>query len=191
MLGQPEHTVQLDQTRVLTFDANAITAFEREAKKHFLEFVSDIEESRTRAEKKHGKDKEATPITGKRNKEQEKKDNEEMLGYQRIEMIKSISMHDLSILVWAGIVEYDNNDNPNWPMSLNAVRRYVNLAWMRDNFMAVLNAMMAQTAPPKSDRSDRPTNPATEKSSTAKNGGPDFGPSPELIYDSLERKSAD
>jgi len=93
--------VMLDKERFLIFDANAMEAYEEATGKFFLDTVASLYEA-------------MRPVV----EMQQKK-----LKVSNMQLTRHIPVKFLRALVWATCIEYDKDDTPSWPFTLNQMGR--------------------------------------------------------------------
>jgi hypothetical protein len=89
--------------RTLVFNCNTMVAFEQVSGKFFLHVVSDLLSA-------------AYP-----------QGVEKAVVKSPYEILSKVSMSDLRALLWAAMHEYDENDDPVWPLKLHQVGRLLTL----------------------------------------------------------------
>jgi hypothetical protein len=62
-----------------------------------------------------------------------------------MEILKHVPMTDLTAMIWAGLHEYDANDEPIWPLKLTQVRRLVNVATIPQLFLTFLRGQASNS----------------------------------------------
>lgn len=105
--------IMLDKERILTFNCNTMVAYEKETGKFFLDAVSKLYEA-------------LQPQIEKAKKEGKDNDNSK-LRISGLEIARHLSMVEFRALIWAAVQEYDDKDNPSWPLTLNQVGRCINM----------------------------------------------------------------
>jgi hypothetical protein len=83
-----------------------------------------------------------------------------------IELIRHVPMTELTALVWAGLHEYDANDEPTWPLTLAQVRRMIDLAAIPRLFLSFLRGQAANS-PTQQELGESQAPSETEKAATA------------------------
>lgn len=105
----------------LVFDVNTFAAYEKATDKFFFDAIFrlvDVLNSFPKTEKG-------------------------MVRIDPMKMLKAVSITDLRALVWAACHDYDKNDEPVWPLSINQVGRMIHFG----NVMPIVSALIAgQTA---------------------------------------------
>ena len=102
-----EKTVSIvieDKTYTLRFDVNCMCAYEEVTKQFFLEACTEIMEC----------------VFPKGSTETETRINPG-------ELVRKLSMVKLRALLWSAMHDYDKNDNPVWPLTINQVGKLINI----------------------------------------------------------------
>lgn len=105
--------------RTLIFNCNTMVAYEQVTKKFFLHTVSGLLD----AIYPHG-------VNGE-------------IAKSPYEVISKVSMEDLRALLWAAMHEYDKDDNPTWPLTVNQVGRLLSLSDIVPAFKSFLKGQTA------------------------------------------------
>ncbi len=115
------------QDRAMCFDANTFVAFEQSTGKFFMDVVSNLYEMMF---PKGHVDTSGAPVPVK------------VLG---IDIVRKISMEDLRALLWSSFHDYDANDNPVWPLTINQVGRLLNFQNVIPIFVKFLTGVSANS----------------------------------------------
>ncbi len=129
-----EHVVQIElggKKYSMRFSANTMCAYESERHKFFMDVVSNLYD--TVFPKGHEKDGKPVPVkvTG-------------------LDIVKKVSMEDLRALLWSSIHEYDAQDNPVWPLTINQVGKKLNFQNIVPLFVKFLTGV-SENAPTKEE----------------------------------------
>lgn len=90
----------------MIFNANSMCAYEEATGKFFLGTVADLFDAVFQR------------------KEEKPKSTEELVPVKNpLAVIRAVPITDLRALLWATVHEYDNQDNPIWPLTLNQIGR--------------------------------------------------------------------
>lgn len=111
--------VVLDRERTMIFNLNTMAAYEQATGKFYFDTLLKLYEIHMNAseETKALIDAASTGNDAAANLDL-KKVQEIGLG-----IIRQVSMQDLRALIWAAVHEYDDNDNPKWPLTIAKVGR--------------------------------------------------------------------
>ena len=126
-IAEVRSTIRLGgKDRTLCFNCNTMVAFEQVTKKFFLSTVSDLLNA-------------AYP-----------KGLEKNIVQSPFEILSKVSMEDLRALLWAAMHDYDEDDNPVWPLKINQVGRLLTLSDIVPAFRIFLRGQTANN-PTKSE----------------------------------------
>lgn len=99
-IAEVRSTIKLGgRDRTLVFNCNTMVAYEQATGKFFLQTVSDLVTAAFPSGMEKG------------------------IVKSPYEILRKVSMADLRALLWAAMHEYDKEDNPIWPLTLNQVGR--------------------------------------------------------------------
>lgn len=191
MRNPVEKTVEvtLDQPRKLYFNMNTYQAFEDVTGEMFLGAIVDLQE-------RFVKESERLKVKGQGEK-------------GMLALARCMSMKTLMAMLWAACHEYDDKDEPHWPLSLPALSRYVHAGTLPQIMKALFKGTkesqpkgkdempLSSQAAKESKKSEveedmlGTTRPTDDENLPGKSGGFSSGPSDDEILASLERKSED
>lgn len=160
----------------MVFNLNTMSAFEEVRHKLFTETVVKLYQ-------------EMEPLFA--NAQGQQGDEAKRVGLQ---ILQRIPILDLRALLWAALHDYDANDEPHWPLTINQVGRMIGPANMLEVFGAFLRGHQ-QNLPTREEvgesggRSAESTPSAQTAASTPANGGTEFTELPEAVYDYPNGKS--
>lgn len=144
--------------RTLIFDLNTFSAFEKVSGRFFMDFLADLRDAFKEGQAKN----------------------------EPFEVLRRISASNILALLWAAMHEYDEDDNPVWPMTLSKLGRVVDISAMAKLLPSIMqgNTDSAPDAPAEAKEELRPTNGGQ---STPVNGGLESIPSREDALAALEK----
>lgn len=137
MIAETVVFVQLDAKRALRFNGNSMAAYERETGKFYLESIAALYEAyqeirdlrEADALKKDGEAGLAEAVAAAAGPEKTAAEAK-LKKFQATRAMKDfsflarrISISDIRAMVWAALHEYDQDDNPSWPLTINQVGR--------------------------------------------------------------------
>lgn len=156
--------------RQLVFDMNTFAAYEEKTGKFFLDTMTGL----------FGVFKEVSAANSGEL-------SESQLASIGASVLSRVSMVDLRALLWSALHEYDSNDEPTWPLTINQVGRLIDISTVMQFFSSFIDGSIANSPldselPP--EREGRPTeaNPGS--------GGTPSGRSLDTISDSPSENSA-
>ena len=140
-LAEARIPIMLDKERMMIFNANTMEKFEQATGSFFMDTVAKIYEA-------------MKPYLDQA-RERQKENHTKELMINSFEMSRKISMSSLTALVWAAVHEYDEKDEPHWPLTLSQVRRYINTTTVPQVFMKFLQGQIENT-PTKEEMGESP-----------------------------------
>ena len=125
--------------RELRFDLNTCCAYEEATGKFFLDTVASLYDAMSPALTTAVKLAAASAETGQDAASETglngngASDSQPSLGQRNaktspFDIVRKVPMRDLRALLWAALHEYDQNDEPTWPLTLNQVGRMLGMA---------------------------------------------------------------
>jgi hypothetical protein len=147
MIAETRIPITLDKERVMYFNANSMTAFEDATGKFFLDVVASLYDV-------------MRPMIEQVRKNQKlSKGDPGIVPISSGEILRKVSMKDLTALLWASIHEYDSKDEPHWPLTLGQVRRYITPTSIPKIFHDFL-AGQTSNSPTVAEMGESPASPA-------------------------------
>lgn len=128
LIAEERFLVRLgDQDRAMCFDANTFVAFEQTTGKFFMDVVSKLYEMMfPKGHEDAGGRLVPVKVNG-------------------MDIVRRISMEDLRALLWSSFHDYDAQDNPVWPMTINQVGRHLNFQNVIPIFVKFLTGVSANS----------------------------------------------
>ena len=125
--------------RTLVFNVNTMCAYEEATGKFFLDTVASLYDAMAPALTTAIKQAAASAETGQDAASEPgldgngASDSQPSLGQRNaktspFDLVRKVPMRDLRALLWAALHEYDQNDEPTWPLTLNQVGRMLGMA---------------------------------------------------------------
>lgn len=125
--------------RTLVFNVNTMCAYEEATGKFFLDTVASLYDAMAPALTTAIKQAAASAETGQDAASEPgldgngASDSQPSLGQRNaktspFDIVRKVPMRDLRALLWAALHEYDQNDEPTWPLTLNQVGRMLGMA---------------------------------------------------------------
>ncbi len=180
--NKPLSIVLNGKRRSLHFNLNTFEKFEEVSGKHFLEFLSDMQEALALSAQTA-----AVKLNAKSSQAQIQKAAEES-GRASLLFLKKLSIKDIRAFFYAALHEYDSNDEPIWTLTVGQMGKLVTMENIPDMVKLVMQGH-AQNAPGKEDHVEGGekdnVRPIDAGSSTPANGGAASGPSDDEILASM------
>lgn len=104
----------------MCFDANAMAAYEDATGEFYLDALAKLYDALKPALAPTVEDSESAALT------------------RSFEVVRKVPIKCLRALLWAAIHEYDKDDNPHWPLTLNQVGRLLQVSDVTRVFLAFL-----------------------------------------------------
>lgn len=162
------------QKRAMVFNLNTMAAFEELRKKSFTDTVVKLYE-------------ELEPLLRDKNSSTD-------AARVGLRILSRIPMLDLRALLYAALHEYDEDDNPTWPLSVTQIGRMIGPSNILEVFGAFLRGHQ-ENLPTKEEMGEAAGAPATSAladapiAPTRANGGAASFELPEGVFDSESVKS--
>ncbi len=118
-LAEVRIPIDLDGPRTLVFNLNTMMAFEQMSGRFYFDALMELLELYANASKV-ARDKKLAL-----NPQWDGTDPKDPLRLDVVTLLRKVSMATLKSLVWASLHEYNENDDPKWPLSIGTVGRLI------------------------------------------------------------------
>ncbi len=150
-----------DRERVMVFNANTMVAFEQATKKFYMDVIHKLYEIMfPEGHEAAGGGIKPVRLSG-------------------LDLVRKVPMEDLRALLWASLHEYDRDDTPSWPMTINQVGRQITFTNVVPVFVKFLTGVSANS-PTKDELGESSAEPesatATRDGSAAPEAASGGGP---------------